>query len=285
MLFSPINSNFYKKKNLYKTNPHNGLENDISRLRNHGNILLIGDFNARTSNNQAIILSNHSNPNPLWLDEDPTLASRYKRSSEDLGENLFGSELVKLCSAQDLIICNGLKKWPNSNKMTCIHGLGSSVVDYVISDLPLYNEIINFDILNDHEPDSDHRPLLITLNFVMHRDPIENNPYIQKNLIFDRNKNDLFLNELKTNLLPLSSIDNIEDLYHNFTTTHSYSINNFSIEVTSNNKRNRKTNPWYDKYCKSARREIKEVVDESLKMDKIKIYKALIKRKKRQYIC
>ena len=143
--------------------------------------------------------------------------------------------------------------------------------------------MVNFDILNDHEPDSDHRPLLITLNFVMHRVPIENNTYRKKNLIFDRNKNDLFLNELKTNLLPLSNIDNIEDLYHNFTTTLSYSINKFSIEVSSN-KRNIKTNPWYDKYCKSARREIKEVVDESLKIGKIQIYKALTKRKKRQYI-
>jgi len=53
----------------------------------------------------------------------------------------------------------------------------------------------------------------------MRRDPIENNPYSQKNLIFERNKNDLFLNELKNNLLPLSSIDNIEDLYHNFIRT------------------------------------------------------------------
>ena len=118
----------------------------------------MGDFNACTSRNQAILLRNYSNLNPLWLDEDMTLASKYNRSSEDLGENLFGSELVKLCSAQDLIICNGLKKWSNSIHMTCIHGLGRSVVDYVISDIALYNEIINFDILNDHEPDSDHRP-------------------------------------------------------------------------------------------------------------------------------
>ena len=85
MLFPPINSNFYKKKNLDKNSPYNGLENDISSLRNEGNILLMGEFNARTSSNQAILLSNHSNPNPLWLDEDLTLASRYKISSEDLG--------------------------------------------------------------------------------------------------------------------------------------------------------------------------------------------------------
>ena len=92
-----------------------------------------------------------------------------------------------------------------------------------------------------------------------------------------------FLNELKINFLPLSSIDNTKDLYHNFTTTISYSINKFSIEVSSN-KRNCKTIPWYDKDCTCARREIKEVVDESLRIGKIKIYKALTKRKKMQYI-
>jgi hypothetical protein len=85
-------------------------------MKNEGSILLLGDFNARTATNQAIILSNDSNPNPLWLDEDLVLANSYKRNSEDLIENLFGTELIKLCSSQDLIICNGLKKWPNSNR-------------------------------------------------------------------------------------------------------------------------------------------------------------------------
>ena len=73
--FAAINSNFYKKNNLDKNCPYNGLKNDISSLRNEGNILLMSDFNARTSSNQAILLSNYSNPNPLWLDEDITLAS------------------------------------------------------------------------------------------------------------------------------------------------------------------------------------------------------------------
>jgi len=89
---------------LDKNCPYNGLKNDISSQRNEGNIILMGDFNARTSSNQAILLSNHSNPNPLWLDEDLTLVGRYKRRCEDLGDSLFGSELVKLCNAQDLKI-------------------------------------------------------------------------------------------------------------------------------------------------------------------------------------
>ena len=58
----------------------------------------MGDFNARTSSNEAILLSNYSNPNPLRLDKDLELANMHKISSEDLGENLFGSELVKILS-------------------------------------------------------------------------------------------------------------------------------------------------------------------------------------------
>ena len=50
-------------------------------------------------------------------------------------------------------------KWPKSNQTTCFHGLGGNVVYYVISDIIAYNQIVNFDILNGHEPDSHHRDL------------------------------------------------------------------------------------------------------------------------------
>jgi hypothetical protein len=76
--------------------------------------------------------------------------------------------------------------------MNYIHGLNNSVIDYVIFDIHVYNQIVNFDILNDHEPDSNHRPLTLTLNFVMQKIPIEDNYDNQKNLIFEKNKFDLF---------------------------------------------------------------------------------------------
>jgi hypothetical protein len=244
--FSPINSTFYKKNNLDSNCPYNNLEQDIYSLKNEGNILMLGDFNARTATKQATLLSNYSNHNPLWLDEDLVLSNSYKRSFEDLIENLFGTELVKLYSSQDLIICNGVMKWPNSNQMTCIHGLGSSVVDYVISDILISNQIVTFDLLNDHEPDFDHRPLTLTLNFAMHRSAIEDNFDNKRKLRFNKNKVDLFLKDLNSELHLLTYKDNIEELYHNFTTTLSNSINKFSFEV-SYKKNNRMTNPWYDK--------------------------------------
>ena len=59
----------------------------------------------------------------------------------------------------------------------------------------------NLEILNEHERDSYHRPLNITLNLTMHSDIIDENPHRQKHLIVDRNKSDLFLNELKKDFL------------------------------------------------------------------------------------
>jgi hypothetical protein len=64
-------------------------------------------------------------------------------------------------------------KWPKPNHMTCIHGLGSCLTDYAIFDILVYNQIVNFDILKNHEPDFDHRPLTPSINFGMHKIPIE----------------------------------------------------------------------------------------------------------------
>jgi hypothetical protein len=116
----------------------------------------------------------------------------------------------------------------------------------------------------------------------MHRS-IEENFDSQRNLRFDKSKVDIFLKDLNSKLNLLTYKDNIEELYPNFTTTLSTSINKFSFEV-SHKKNNRTTNPWYDKECKIARKFIRDVSNEPLKLDKANTYKALIKRKKRYYI-
>lgn len=90
-----------------------------------------------------------------------------------------------------------------------IHGLGSSAVDYVISDIPLRNKIINFDILNYHENELNHSPLIVNINFVMHNSPIETNSQSEKYLILNKNKVDIFQNDLNNNIFPLSSRGNI----------------------------------------------------------------------------
>jgi hypothetical protein len=167
--------------------------------------------------------------------------------------------------------------------MTCIHEIGSSVVDYVIYDIPVSNQITTFDLLNDHEADYDHKPLTLTLNFSMKRSAIQENYDNQRNIRFDKSKVDIFLKDLNSKLNLLTYKDNIEELYHNFTTTRSTSINKFSFEV-SYKKNIRMTNPWYDNECKISMKSIRDASNESLKLDKINTYKALIKSKKRYNI-
>jgi hypothetical protein len=63
-----------------------------------------------TTTNQATLLSNDSNHNPLWLDEDLVLSNSYKRSSRDLIENFFDIELVDLSRHNNLQWSNEMTK-------------------------------------------------------------------------------------------------------------------------------------------------------------------------------
>ena len=159
--------------------------------------------------------------------------------------------------------------------MTCIHGLGSSVVDYVIYDIPVSNQIENFDLLNDHEPNSHHKPLTLNLNFSMHRSVIEENFDNQRNFLFDKSKVDIFLKDLNSKLNLLTYKDNFEELYLNFIATLSTSINKFPFKL-SYKRNNRMTNLQYDKECKIDRKVIRDASNKSLKLDKINTYKSLI---------
>ena len=113
----------------------------------------------------------------------------------------------------------------------------------------------------------------------MHNDPKEEKYHFQKLPIFDKNKAHIFLHDLKNDLVPLSSMENIENIYHNFSTNPSSFFNKFYIEV-STKPSNSRTNSWYDQECKDARKKIKQATAYSIKMDNINHYKALIKRKK-----
>jgi hypothetical protein len=52
--FSPKNSKIYKRSNLDNEDPHASLKRDISLFSHLGEVMLMGDFNARTDNNQSL---------------------------------------------------------------------------------------------------------------------------------------------------------------------------------------------------------------------------------------
>ena len=69
--FSPKYSKIYKRSNLDNEDLYASLKRDISLFSHLGEVMLMGDFNARTDNNQSFQLSNEERGenNPLWLEE------------------------------------------------------------------------------------------------------------------------------------------------------------------------------------------------------------------------
>ena len=65
----------------------------------------------------------------------------------------------------------------------------------MIFDIPIYNQIINFDIINNHEIELDHKSLILNLTFVMWISPIKENLIAKNHLIFEKNKVDIFLKD------------------------------------------------------------------------------------------
>ncbi len=118
----------------------------------------------RTTNNQTLNLkeSYKESKNLVWLEEEGT--QKWERSSQDnTGKvNHFGAELLGLCCLYNMVICNGMERWPKLGGITCKRHNGQSVVDYVICSQDYVASIINFEIEEcPIELKSDHNSISI----------------------------------------------------------------------------------------------------------------------------
>lgn len=109
--FAPKKSKFYKRENLNNEDPYRSLKKDISLFNTLGEIMLIGDFNARTTNNQSLQLSSgeKGENNLVWLEEGE--GQSWERTSQDYNGDIshFGAELLGMCSLFGMIIYNGMR--------------------------------------------------------------------------------------------------------------------------------------------------------------------------------
>jgi hypothetical protein len=176
--YPPKGSTFYRSMDGQDHNPFASLEVDLEHFRGKGNVLLAGDFNARTTD-----LPDTSDDSAL-CQHIPCLTSELlgchippmRKNSDVKGEhnpNYFGRLLTDLTQVHSLVICNGRLKGDEAG--TCTHrsantghsGLGGfSLVDYFIADPELYSGSLAGMKVRDHEKyyESDHTPLDIFVN-------------------------------------------------------------------------------------------------------------------------
>ena len=86
--FSQQVSKIYKIRGLDHKDPFATLKSDTAIYSQLGEVLIVGDFNARTTSEQASILCCKEDYDHIWLIEERN--HQWERIPEDKGCNLFG---------------------------------------------------------------------------------------------------------------------------------------------------------------------------------------------------
>jgi hypothetical protein len=152
----PSGSSFYKQSHYDSIS--NGvaiLEEKLSLLKiayPHHNLIVTGDFNARTKDLQDYI----QDDSPAYLplpDFYPVDSFQIKRKTKDMhGElNEYGKLLIELCCTFGIHVLNGRTHGDINGELTCYTGNGTSLVDYTIISTSLHNRVIKFEISNQDQ--------------------------------------------------------------------------------------------------------------------------------------
>ena len=138
---------------------------DISDIGNQGDILLAGDFNARTQELSDTLATAHGVPglDGLMPPGDMPNDLPPRRSLDPGVPSPFGHKLLALCQACNLFIMNGRVQGDTQGALTCHPPNGSSLVDYVIASPQLFSLQPTLKV-HDLHPESDHCPLTLCIN-------------------------------------------------------------------------------------------------------------------------
>ena len=251
----------------------------VNELREKGEVILCGDFNARISNHPAQIKNDELNEHiPLPNDYIPDQFT--PRQSKDSKNNPYCSDFLSLIMNNNLTILNGRTLGDLSGEFTSICPKGCSVIDYFALTQPLianvnFLEILEFTIF------SDHRPLLLTLKndhlTFSNRKPLdelydtapcrfiyddagkEKFIHAQENNEFNIKRDELKsrIDEIKLNPLPCKrrAVKNINSQYVNYLRELAHSCFK-TTKVTTKDNNNRSNKPWFNNKCKVAKREL-----------------------------
>ena len=151
----PVNSTF---TNSQDNNSFELLENDVCKFKSKGRVVLMGDFNSRTSTSPDFNVTDDDKytPVPEQYNSDEH-ESLYNRENEDIcSVNEYGKKLLELCIETELRILNGRMLGDLEGKLTCHKWNGSSTVDYGIVQHSLFKEIDFFKVYDLMGHLSDH---------------------------------------------------------------------------------------------------------------------------------
>lgn len=135
----PANSNYYSEQ-------FNTIETDIAHYSSMGDVMLMGDFNARLGNMQDFIIDDSNKYIDLPVDYQTD--HQNIRNNLDTKKNTHGKCLIDMCIATQLRIINGRTVGDTFGNYTYHDSRGSSTIDYFICNTNLQNKIWGVNIQN-----------------------------------------------------------------------------------------------------------------------------------------
>ena len=128
--------------------------------RDLGEILLVGDLNARTGNINPVFEDDDLTGDARVDQKPPSFpVNRADRSSKDMVVNTRGKLLVDFLACTQLTILNGSVLGDVLGEFTSVNYNGCSVVDYMAATPNLYEKVTEFKVGNLTKF-SDHKPLI-----------------------------------------------------------------------------------------------------------------------------
>ena len=227
-------------------------------------MIINGDFNAKTSNEDDFII-----PDKFNDDTDTHYREHLrKRNSQDKNLDERGKNILDMCKGLDLSIINGRKTGDVFGNFTCFQWNGNSVVDYLITSEQLFKKIPNFKVGEFIPWLSDHCPLIFSLELnktekVSSTNNMNDGP---KHFTWsDKGKNDFF-NQLN-NPDTLNQIENITTLHTNdpikmvsgLTKILIKTAKEAKINTVEKKKKNTENPPWFNNSCEELKSEIKSL--------------------------
>ena len=197
----PENSSYWRSQQF---DPYAILETDIQLYQSSGNIILTGDFNARTGSlhDHLSDFSFGDEIEDITRGKDNILLdqlNRTERNNLDSTVNSYGKSLISLCKSFNLRLLNGRTPGDSTGNFTCFQYNGYSTVDYIVCDenlLPIipFIEISPPTHLSDHSHISCYVNCSIVTNS---RIPTESNNTAKKEFKWGQDSNAVFASALK----------------------------------------------------------------------------------------
>ncbi len=163
---SPDSSSFAKRQS---DDVWGILYQEVSKFQSMGQVVLLGDFNARTGVDLDYIPDEDERhvQLPSSYRVDPPIHGRLSEDSKAKGS---GSLLNDLCISASMRILNGRTMGDVFGKYTCHKYNGSSVIDYGIVQSSLWESVESFCVEQFMEVVSDHCPIHMKIRAWTHSD-------------------------------------------------------------------------------------------------------------------